>query len=71
MDDDENRTLDFNEFKKGIREYGLHLEPKVSLTYFFAGAALQNKVSIFCNDLEYLHSTLLSLGWGHVVNLQK
>ncbi|CAH3153098.1 unnamed protein product [Porites lobata] len=28
MDDDANRTLDFNEFKKGIREYGLHLEPK-------------------------------------------
>ena len=47
MDDDANRTLDFNEFKKGIREYGLHLEPKVSLTYFFAGAGLQNKVSIF------------------------
>jgi len=28
MDDDQNRTLDFNEFKKGIRDYGLHLEPK-------------------------------------------
>ena len=33
MDDDANRTLDFNEFKKGIREYGLHLEPKVSLQF--------------------------------------
>jgi len=31
MDDDQNRTLDFNEFKKGIRDYGLHLEPKVIL----------------------------------------
>ena len=29
MDDDKNRTLDFTEFKKGIREYGLQLEPKV------------------------------------------
>ena len=29
MDDDQNRTLDFNEFKKGIRDYGLYLEPKV------------------------------------------
>lgn len=28
MDDDRNRTLDFNEFKKGMRDYGLHLEPK-------------------------------------------
>ena len=52
MDDDANRTLDFNEFKKGIREYGLHLEPKVSLTYFFAGAGLQNKVSIFAMILN-------------------
>ena len=42
-----------------------------NLTYFFAGAGLQNKVFFFCNDLEYLHSTLLSAGWGHVVNLQK
>lgn len=31
MDDDKNRTLDFNEFKKGMRDYGLHLEPKVIL----------------------------------------
>lgn len=31
MDDDQNRNLDFNEFKKGIRDYGLHLEPKVIL----------------------------------------
>ena len=52
MDDDANRSLDFNEFKKGIREYGLHLEPKVSLTYFFAGAWLQNKVSIFAMILN-------------------
>lgn len=29
MDDDGNRTLDFNEFKKGLRDYGLYLEPKV------------------------------------------
>jgi len=28
MDDDGNRTLDFNEFKKGLRDYGLILEPK-------------------------------------------
>ena len=52
MDDDANRSLDFNEFKKGIREYGLHLEPKVSLTYFFADAWLQNKVSIFAMILN-------------------
>jgi len=32
MDDDGNRTLDFAEFKKGLREYGLILEPKVNLT---------------------------------------
>lgn len=30
MDDDGNRTLDFNEFKKGLRDYGLYLEPKVN-----------------------------------------
>lgn len=29
MDDDRSRTLDFNEFKKGMKEYGLYLEPKV------------------------------------------
>ena len=29
MDDDQNRSLDFNEFKKGMKEYGLYLEPKV------------------------------------------
>ena len=29
MDDDGSRTLDFNEFKKGLRDYGLYLEPKV------------------------------------------
>lgn len=28
MDDDGNRKLDFNEFKKGLRDYGLILEPK-------------------------------------------
>ncbi|XP_065070277.1 calcyphosin-like protein isoform X2 [Rhopilema esculentum] len=28
MDDDGNRRLDLNEFKKGLREYGLILEPK-------------------------------------------
>ena len=31
MDDDGNRKLDFNEFKKGLRDYGLILEPKVSI----------------------------------------
>ena len=34
MDDDQNRTLDFNEFKKGITEYGLNLEPKVQYAVF-------------------------------------
>lgn len=29
MDDDGNRKLDFAEFKKGLRDYGLILEPKV------------------------------------------
>ncbi|RMX40145.1 hypothetical protein pdam_00002267 [Pocillopora damicornis] len=28
MDDDRNRSLDFSEFKKGMREYGLYLDPK-------------------------------------------
>jgi hypothetical protein len=28
MDDDGNRKLDFNEFKKGIHDYGLNLEPE-------------------------------------------
>ena len=31
MDDDRNRSLDFSEFKKGMREYGLYLDPKVLL----------------------------------------
>ncbi len=31
MDDDGNRKLDFNEFKKGLRDYGLILEPKVDI----------------------------------------
>lgn len=29
MDDDGSRSLDFSEFKKGVRDYGLILEPKV------------------------------------------
>lgn len=29
MDDDGSRSLDFNEFKKGVREYGLYMEPQV------------------------------------------
>ncbi|XP_066922113.1 calcyphosin-like protein [Clytia hemisphaerica] len=28
FDDDGSRSLDFNEFKKGLRDYGLHLEPQ-------------------------------------------
>lgn len=28
FDDDGSRSLDFNEFKKGLRDYGLHLEPE-------------------------------------------
>jgi len=28
FDDDGSRSLDFSEFKKGLRDYGLHLEPK-------------------------------------------
>jgi hypothetical protein len=35
MDDDGSRTLDYNEFKKGLRDYGLYLEPKVRLKYSF------------------------------------
>ena len=30
MDDDGSRSLDFNEFKKGVREYGLFMEPQVN-----------------------------------------
>ena len=33
MDDDGNRSLDFNEFKKGLRDYGLLLEPKVCFSF--------------------------------------
>ena len=29
MDDDRNRTLDYNEFRKGVREYGLYMEKEV------------------------------------------
>ncbi|XP_015769612.1 PREDICTED: calcyphosin-like protein isoform X1 [Acropora digitifera] len=36
MDDDQNRTLDFNEFKKGMTEYGLNLEPKELKEMFLA-----------------------------------
>ena len=28
MDDDRNRSLDFQEFKKGVHDYGLDVEPK-------------------------------------------
>ena len=37
-----------------------------NLTYFFAGAGLQNKVSIFAMILN-----IYIAPWGHVVNLQK
>ncbi|XP_031563651.1 calcyphosin-like protein isoform X1 [Actinia tenebrosa] len=36
MDDDGNRKLDFAEFKKGLREYGLILEPKEVKSIFDA-----------------------------------
>ena len=29
MDDDGNKKLDYNEFQKGIFDYGLNLEPEV------------------------------------------
>lgn len=32
MDDDSNKKLDMNEFKKGISDYGLVLEDGVSIT---------------------------------------
>ena len=38
MDDDKNRSLDFAEFKKGIRDYGLYLEPKVICCHEVQGA---------------------------------
>ena len=34
FDDDGSRSLDFNEFKKGLRDYGIHLEPQVSIYLF-------------------------------------
>ena len=34
MDDDSNKKLDMNEFKKGISDYGLVLEDGVSASYF-------------------------------------
>ena len=37
-----------------------------NLTYFFASAGLQNKVSIFAMILN-----IYMAPWGHVVNLQK
>ncbi|KAK3747591.1 hypothetical protein QZH41_015827 [Actinostola sp. cb2023] len=36
MDDDGNRSLDFSEFKKGLRDYGLILEPKEVKSIFSA-----------------------------------
>ena len=34
MDDDESGQLSFNEFRKGINDYGLHLEPNDVKTLF-------------------------------------
>jgi len=34
MDDNENRILDFSEFKKGLHDYGVDLEPEVIKTLF-------------------------------------
>ena len=31
FDDDGSKSLNFSEFKKGLRDYGLHLEPDVSI----------------------------------------
>lgn len=33
MDDDGNKKLDFGEFRKGINDYGLNLEPEVHLVF--------------------------------------
>lgn len=43
MDDDGNRKLDFNEFKKGLRDYGLILEPKVFTIGFFNNQSNKKK----------------------------
>ena len=31
MDDDRNKSLDYQEFRKGIQDYGLDLEDEVSI----------------------------------------
>ena len=51
MDDDQNRTLDFNEFKKGMTEYGLNLEPKVCWFIFYC--LLFNDPPKFSNEIIF------------------
>ena len=51
MDDDQNRTLDFNEFKKGIRDYGLYLEPKVICRHVSYTCSSNN----CCNSDKYIY----------------
>ena len=51
MDDDQNRTLDFNEFKKGMTEYGLNLEPKVCRFIFYC--LLFNYPPKFSNEIIF------------------
>ena len=40
MDDDGSKNLDYAEFKKGIRDYGVSLEEDVSFNDFFAACLL-------------------------------
>ena len=49
MDDDGSRALDFNEFKKGVRDYGLILEPKV-IEIRWLQFHFQNNLTSFINN---------------------
>lgn len=59
MDDDQNRSLDFAEFKKGIRDYGLYLEPKVICCQKIV-VTNSFTFSILCRFTDYSNS--LSVG---------
>lgn len=43
MDDDGSKKLDFDEFKKGIHDYGLLMEDSVSCRLDIIGTVFTNK----------------------------
>ena len=52
MDDDGSRTLDFNEFKKGLRDYGLYLEPKVRYSYLVSNMLFMYCIVVYVSNLK-------------------